>query len=120
MIQLSSVRRLVDVLDTEDCDETGAASSSLVALICRLTADLRERMYVLQLMVESNEEKMQFLRLLCRHVANTRCRPDPEELIAKMAACELGLDSADLNITNFSKAISSFHKTKQKVASPNI
>ena len=44
-------------------------------------------------------------------------RPDPEELLAKMAACELGLDAADLSVTSFSKAISSFQKTKQKVGS---
>ena len=76
MIQLSSVRRLVDVLDVEECDETGEvknyfldyeienledklppkkmaqsilssefqAASSFVAIVCRLTEDLRERM----------------------------------------------------------------------------
>ena len=35
--------------------------------------------------------------------------------MAKMAATELGLDSSDLSVTSFSKAISSFNKTKQKV-----
>ena len=48
----------------------------------------------------------------------SRCRPDPEELMAKMAATELGLDSSDLSVTSFSKAISSFNKTKQKVFLP--
>ena len=47
------------------------------------------------------------------HTPHTR--PDPEELLAKMAACELGLDVADLSVTSFSKAISAFQKTKQKV-----
>jgi hypothetical protein len=72
-------------------------------------------MYVVQLMVDNQEDKLAFLKLICRHVANTRCRPDPEELMAKMAATELGLDSSDLSVTSFSKAISSFNKTKQKV-----
>ena len=36
--------------------------------------------------------------------------------MAKMAATELGLDSSDLSVTSFSKAISSFNKTKQKVS----
>ena len=81
-------------------------------------------------MVDNHEDKLAFLKLICRHVANTRCslntcdkstniltrcRPDPEELMAKMAATELGLDSSDLSVTSFSKAISSFNKTKQKV-----
>lgn len=66
-------------------------------------------------MVDNPEDKVAFLKLTCRHVANTRCRPDPEELLAKMTAAELGLDSSDLSVTSFSKAISSFNKTKQKV-----
>merc|ERR1719341_1838738 len=66
-------------------------------------------------MGDNHEDKLAFLKLICRHVANTRCRPDPEELMAKMAATELGLDSSDLSVTSFSKAISSFNKTKQKV-----
>jgi len=116
MIQLSSVRRLVDVLSTlEEGEEEGQAASSLIAVICRLTEDLRERMYVVQLLVDGQEDKLAFLRLLSRHVANTRQLLTTEELLARMASCELGLDAADLNVTSFTRAISSFQKTKQKV-----
>merc|ERR1719431_1625856 len=116
MIQLSSVRRLVDVLSGgEEGEEEGQAASSLIAIICRLTEDLRERMYVVQLLVDGQEDKVAFLRLLSRHVANTRQLLTTEELLARMASCELGLDAADLNVTSFTRAISSFQKTKQKV-----
>ena len=29
--------------------------------------------YVVQLMVDNHEDKLAFLKLICRHVANTRC-----------------------------------------------
>merc|ERR1712079_614212 len=61
LIHLSAVRRLVDVIETEDCDSTmmsttststmasssssSSSSSALVAIVCRLTEDLRERCY---------------------------------------------------------------------------
>merc|ERR1711994_531222 len=35
--------------------------------------------------------------------------------MAKMAATELGLDSSDLSVTSFSKAIFSFNKTPSKM-----
>merc|ERR1719232_1781568 len=54
MIHLSAVRRLVDILESDDCDSTmmsntstmtsgtnTSTSSALVAIVCRLTEDLR-------------------------------------------------------------------------------
>ena len=87
MIQLSSVRRLVDVFDTDECEEINA--NNFLAIVCRFTEDLQERMYLIQLVVDCNDDKIQFLRLLCRHVANTRCQQDPEELLARMAPVSL-------------------------------
>ena len=92
-----------------------STSSALVAIVCRLTEDLRERCYTLQLVVDSIEDKMTFLRTVCRHVSNTLCRPDPEQLLVRLAARDMSLDASDLNVSSFSKALSSFHKTKQKV-----
>lgn len=126
LIHLSAVRRLVDVIDSEDCDSTvmsttssstmaSTTSSALVAIVCRLTEDLRERCYTLQLVVDSLEDKLAFLRTVCRHVSNTLCRPDPEQLLVRLAARDMSLDASDLNVSSFSKALSSFHKTKQKV-----
>merc|ERR1719438_226829 len=58
---------------------------------------------------------MTFLRTVCRHVSNTLCRPDPDQLLVRLAARDMSLDASDLNVSSFSKALSSFHKTKQKV-----
>merc|ERR1712217_430728 len=92
-----------------------STSSALVAIVCRLTEDLRERCYTLQLVVDNIEDKMTFLRTVCRHVSNTLCRPDPDQLLVRLAARDMSLDASDLNVSSFSKALSSFHKTKQKV-----
>merc|ERR1719422_1310531 len=130
LIHLSAVRRLVDVIDSDDCDSTvmsttssstmasssnTSTSSALVAIVCRLTEDLRERCYTLQLVVDSVEDKLAFLRTVCRHVSNTLCRPDPDQLLVRLAARDMSLDASDLNVSSFSKALSLFHKTKQKV-----
>merc|ERR1719392_17838 len=130
LIHLSAVRRLVDVIDSDDCDSTvmsttssstmasssnTSTSSALVAIVCRLTEDLRERCYTLQLVVDSVEDKLAFLRTVCRHVSNTLCRPDPDQLLVRLSARDMSFDSSDLNVSSFSRALSSFHKTKQKV-----
>merc|ERR1719445_1398594 len=90
-------------------------NQNLVAIVCRLTEDLRERCYTLQLVVDSPEDKWSFLRTVCRHVSNTLCRSDPDQLLVRLSARDMSLDASDLNVSSFSKALSSFHKTKQKV-----
>ena len=58
MIHLSAVRRLVDILDQEDCDAsvmsnvstiTSFTPNNLVAIVCRMNEDLQERCYTLQM-----------------------------------------------------------------------
>ena len=126
MIHLSAIRRLVDIIDQEDCDSSlmsttsGATNSfmfqtnqNLVAFVC--LEDLRERCYTFQLVVDTPEDKWSFLRTVCRHVSNTLCRSDPEQLLVRLSARDMSLDASDLNVSSFSRALSSFHKTKQKV-----
>ena len=95
MIHLSAIRRLVDIIDQEDCDSSlmsttsGATNSfmfqtnqNLVAFVC--LEDLRERCYTFQLVVDSPEDKWSFLRTVCRHVSNTSCRSDPDQLLVRL------------------------------------
>ena len=160
VIHLSAIRRLVDILDQEteglDASLMSTASSvstltsnvssvmlprgerehstNLVAIVCRLTEDLRERCYTLQLVVDTQEDKWAWLKvnrkmcslsrmsrlsafqMMCRHVSNTLCRPDPDQLLVRLSARDMSLDASDLNVSSFSRALSSFHKTKQKVS----
>ena len=82
-----------------------------------MNEDLQERCYTLQLVVDTPEDKWSFLRTMSRHVSNTLCRPDPDQLLVKLSARDMSLDASDLNVSTFSRALSSFHKTKQKVRS---
>ena len=61
------------------------------------------------------EEKVSFLRTVCRHVANTLCRPDSESLLVRLGARDMSLEASDLNVSTLSRTFSSLYKTKQKV-----
>ena len=91
VINLNAVRRLVDIIDqADDCDASVMSTAStittmaavpnnnLVAIVCR--EDLRERCYTLQMVLDTQEDKWTFLKTLCRHVSNTLCRPDPDQV----------------------------------------
>jgi len=108
-IPLNAVKRLVEV--AEDEGEVG----DIVALVCRLNEDLKEKCYTVQILIENPDDRTTFLKTICRHVANTLCRPDPESLLVKMSARELQFDPGDLNVSAFSRAFSSFLRNKQKV-----
>ena len=64
----------------------------------------------------TKDEKLTVLRTICRHVANTMCRPDPENLLVRMGAKDMALDASDLIVSSLSRTFSSLYKTKQKVS----
>jgi len=109
LIHLSAVRRLVDILDYADME------SGVIAIVCRQTEDLRERCFTLQILSEVQDDKVTFLRTICRHVANTLCRPDAESLLVRLGARDMSLEASDLSVSTLSRTFSSLYKTKQKV-----
>jgi protein ECT2 len=111
LLHLSSIQRVVDILDSPDVE------SGVVALVYRQTEDLEkrsERCYTVQLQSETQDEKLAVLRTICRHVANTMCRPDPENLLVRLGAKDMALDASDLIVSSLSRTFSSLYKTKQK------
>jgi len=73
--------------------------------------ELKERMFVLQIVNDMEGEKDAFLKNLCRNIANTMFRNDPDNLLVKKSAEDLGLDHSELNVSNFgSRAYRSLHK----------
>ena len=73
--------------------------------------ELKERMFVLQIVNENEGDKNIFLKNLCRNIANTMYRPDPDNFLVQKKAEELGLDPSDLNSSNFgSRAYRTLHK----------
>ena len=66
MVQLTDIKRVVDIIDTVDC-------RNMFGLITKRFDD-RERLYSFVLLEEI--DKQEFLMTLCRHISNTRCRAD--------------------------------------------
>ena len=68
-------------------------------------------MFVLQIVSDMEGEKASFLKVLCRHIANSMFRPDPDYFLVQRKAEDLGLDPSDLNVSNFgSKAYRTLHR----------
>ena len=68
-------------------------------------------MFVLQIVNEMETEKEPFLRTLCRNIANTMYRPDPDNFLVQRRAEDLCLDPSDLNVANFgSRVYRSLHR----------
>ena len=73
--------------------------------------ELKERMFVLQIVNDMEGEKAAFLKNLCRNIANTMFRNDPDNLLVQKSAEDLGLDHSELNVSNFgSRAYRTLHK----------
>ena len=69
-------------------------------------------MFVFQITSE-DVDKTGFLKQLCRNIASTMCRPDPDTYLRQMRAEDLGLEPSDFNVSNFS----STYRTLQKKVS---
>ena len=102
LMNLTAIKRVVDITETQ-------TDSSIFALVCRTNQELKERMFVFQIVSEDVDKKA-FLRLLCRNIASTMCRPDPDTYLRNMSAEELGFEPSDFNVSNFS----STYRTLQK------
>ena len=123
LFNLTSIKRVVDVVETE-------TDACIFALVCRtnqvrhattsffsvhlktyaeLLQVLKERMFVFQL-ASDEVDKMTFLRQLCRSFATNMCRTDSDTYLKQMKAEDLGLEPADFNLSNFS----STYRTLQK------
>ena len=68
-------------------------------------------MFVLQIVNDMEGEKVTFLKSLCRNIANSMYRPDPDNFLVQRRAEDLALDPSDLNVSNFgSRAYRSLHR----------
>ena len=66
-------------------------------------------MFVFQIAYD-DMTKQEFVKMLCRNVANTMYRPNPDTYLVQMHADDLGLVSSDLNVN---KNYRSLHKVKK-------
>ncbi|XP_049443974.1 protein ECT2 isoform X3 [Epinephelus fuscoguttatus] len=106
LMPLSQIRRVLDLQDTEEC-------VNAFALVVRPPTEQENLLFSFQLAGEETV-KSAWLRTLCRHVANTICRTDAEDLIQCTDPDSLQVSTKDMDST-LSKASRAIKKTSKKV-----
>ncbi|KAK6195819.1 hypothetical protein SNE40_001172 [Patella caerulea] len=108
MVPLSSIKRVLDVEEAEDC-------RFAFAFISRNNSEFKDKLY--SFMLDSEEVcKSEMLTTLCKNLANTLCRPDYHTLMATVKGEELNINTKELNnkikkaVKRVSRAFS-FNKT---------
>ncbi|GAA6226213.1 protein ECT2 isoform X3 [Lates japonicus] len=106
LMPLSQIRRVLDLQDTEEC-------MNAFALVVRPPTEQENLLFSFQLAGEETV-KSAWLRTLCRHVANTICRADAEDMIQCTDPDSLQINTKDMDST-LSKASRAIKKTSKKV-----
>ncbi|GCB62925.1 hypothetical protein scyTo_0007309 [Scyliorhinus torazame] len=106
LMPLSQIKGVLDIKETEDC-------CSAFALVVRPPTEQSNLLFSFQLIVEE-PKKDYWLRLLCRHVANTICKADAENIIFNTDPEFLEVNTKDMDST-LSRASRAFKKTSKKV-----
>ncbi|XP_053094343.1 protein ECT2 isoform X1 [Pangasianodon hypophthalmus] len=106
LMPLSQIRRVLDLRDTEDCQNA-------FALVVRPPTEQENLLFSFQLAAEDTL-KSTWLKTLCRQVANTICRADAEDLIQCTDPDTLQVSTKDMDST-LSRASRAIKKTSKKV-----
>ncbi|XP_057162589.1 protein ECT2 isoform X4 [Ursus arctos] len=106
LMPLSQIKKVLDIRETEDCHNA-------FALLVRPPT---ERANVLLSFQMTSEElpKENWLKMLCRHVANTICKADAENLIYSADPESFEVNTKDMDST-LSRASRAIKKTSKKV-----
>uniref|UniRef100_A0A671UUB3 Epithelial cell transforming 2 n=1 Tax=Sparus aurata TaxID=8175 RepID=A0A671UUB3_SPAAU len=111
LMPLSQIRRVLDLQDTEEC-------VNAFALVVRPPTEQENLLFSFQLTGEETV-KSSWLRTLCRHVANTICKADAEDLIQCTDPDSLQVSTKDMDST-LSKASRAIKKTSKKVKAEDV
>ncbi|XP_077059143.1 protein ECT2 isoform X2 [Siphateles boraxobius] len=106
LMPLSQIRRVLDIQDTEDCQNA-------FALVVRPPTEQENLLFSFKLTAEDTL-KSAWLKTLCRQVANTICRADAEDLIQSTDPDSVQLSTKDMDST-LSRASRAIKKTSKKV-----
>lgn len=106
LMPLSQIRRVLDLQDTEECQNA-------FALVVHPPTEQDNLLFSFQLTGEDTA-KTSWLRTLCRHIANTICKADAENLIQCTEPDSVQVSTKDMDST-LSKASRAIKKTSKKV-----
>ncbi|NWR70179.1 ECT2 protein, partial [Centropus unirufus] len=106
LMPLSQIRKVLDIRETEDCHKA-------FALVVRPPTELNNKLLSFQMTTEE-PPKEDWLKMLCRHVANTICKADAENLIYTADPDSVEVNTKDMDST-LSRASRAIKKTSKKV-----
>ncbi|NXO82536.1 ECT2 protein, partial [Sitta europaea] len=106
LMPLSQIKKVLDIRETEDCQKA-------FALVVRPPTELNNKLLSFQMTAE-DPCKEDWLKTLCRHVANTICKTDAENLIYVADPDSVEVNTKDMDST-LSRASRAIKKTSKKV-----
>ncbi|XP_030072710.1 protein ECT2 [Microcaecilia unicolor] len=106
LMPLSQIKKVLDIRETEDCHNA-------FALVVRPPTEQANQLFSFQLTTEEIL-KADWLKMLCRHVANTICKADAENLIYTTDPESIEVNTKDMDST-LSRASRAIKKTSKKV-----
>ncbi|XP_023559932.1 LOW QUALITY PROTEIN: protein ECT2-like [Octodon degus] len=106
LMPLSQIKKVLDIKETEDCHNA-------FALLVRPPTE-RENVLLSFQMTSDDLPKDSWLKMLCRHVANTICKADAENLMYTADPESFEVNTKDMDST-LSRASRAIRKTSKKV-----
>ncbi|XP_024077099.1 protein ECT2 isoform X4 [Terrapene carolina triunguis] len=106
LMPLSQIKKVLDIRETEDCHKA-------FALVVRPPTEQNNLLFSFQMTTEE-PPKEDWLKMLCRHLANTICKADAENLIYTTDPDSVDINTKDVDST-LSRASRAIKKTSKKV-----
>ncbi|KAJ8680542.1 hypothetical protein QAD02_016329 [Eretmocerus hayati] len=107
MLSLSTVKKVYDIRETDEC-------RNVFALLVRSNQELKDKLYSFTINDE-DVNKTNYLRQLCRQMANTVCKPDADTFLISLDSHQLEIDTSDVALGTLSKAFKFATRTRMKV-----
>ncbi|XP_017879867.1 protein ECT2 isoform X2 [Ceratina calcarata] len=113
MLSLSTIKKVVDIRETDECHK-------VFALMVRSNQELKEKLYSFTI-TDEEVNKTNYLRTLCRQMANTVCKADADTFLISLDSHQLEIDTSDVALGTLSKAFKSlFHNFYLEYMDPYV
>uniref|UniRef100_A0A0C9QGU7 ECT2_0 protein n=1 Tax=Fopius arisanus TaxID=64838 RepID=A0A0C9QGU7_9HYME len=107
MLSLSTIKKVVDIRETDECQK-------VFALMVRSNQELKEKLFSFTI-TDEEVNKTNYLKTLCRQMANTVCKADADTFLISLDSHQLEIDTSDVALGTLSKAFKFATRTKMKV-----
>nr|XP_031831164.1 protein ECT2 isoform X7 [Nomia melanderi] len=107
MLSLSTIKKVVDIRETDECHK-------VFALMVRSNQELKEKLFSFTI-TDEEVNKTNYLRTLCRQMANTVCKADADTFLISLDSHQLEIDTSDVALGTLSKAFKFASRTRMKV-----